>query len=557
MIGRTIPLGAVLGLLIAWGAGVWAAPELDTQERLRARVEQLQTQGGLDLDGATVAAVRLIPELYRRRGFRLAWSLHGPNVQALMRLVAASERHGLDPRDYHQRVLEGLLDRLRAQPDPQLQVDVDILLTDALVRLGYHMRFGKVDPEALDPDWNLSRDLEGRDPVDIIQAAIDSQDLDTFIDHYAPHIPIYERLKAALARYREIASKGGWPAVPSGPALKRGMHGERVAVLRRRLAAEGDLQGQPAGHTASFDETLEQAVIRFQRRHGLDADGVVGAQTLAALNVPVQARIDQIRVNLERARWVFQDITKDYVLVDIAGFRAHMVRDGQRVWSSKVQVGKPYRKTPVFKATMTYLVLNPTWTVPPTILAKDILPRVRRDPGYLQRKRIRVVDRKGRIIDPDTLDWSRYTGRNFPYLLRQDPGPENALGRIKFMFPNKHLVYLHDTPHKGLFRHSERAFSSGCIRIERPFALAELLLDDPKRWSRDNILAAIETGKTQTVLLAKPIKVLLLYWTVNADQQGRVSFRKDLYGRDRRVLEALQGGFVIRVPTGMPDWFRP
>ncbi len=557
MIGRTGPLGAALGLFITWLGGAWAAPELDTQELLRARMEQLQTQGGLRLDGATVAAVRLIPEFYRRRGFRLAWASDGPHVRALMRLVSASERHGLDPEDYHRQALEGMLARLRGHPAARLQVDLDILLTDALVRLGYHLHFGKVDPEALDPDWNLSRDLGGRDPVDLIQAAVDSQDLEAFMDHYAPHIPIYGRLQAALARYRGIASTGGWPRVPGGPVLKPGMSDARVAVLRRRLAVEGDLQGQPAGDAASFDEALERAVIRFQRRHGLDPDGVVGAHTLAALNVPVQARIDQIRVNLERARWVFQDITRDYVLVDIAGFQAEMVKDARPVWSSKVVVGKPYRRTPVFKATMTYLVLNPTWTVPPTILAQDILPRVRRDPGYLQRKHIRVVDRKGRIIDRDTLDWSRYTGRNFPYLLRQDPGPDNALGRIKFMFPNKHLVYLHDTPHKELFRRSERAFSSGCIRIERPFALAELLLDDPKRWSRERILAAIKTGKTRTVLLPKPIKVLLLYWTVDVDGQGRVSFRKDLYGRDRRVLEALRGEFVIRAPAGMPDWYRP
>jgi murein L,D-transpeptidase YcbB/YkuD len=557
MIGRTFPLGAVLGLLIAWGSGVIAEPALATQELLRGRMEQLQAAGGLQVDGSTVAAVRLIPELYQRRGFRLAWTAHGANVQALMRLIAASDQHGLDPQDYHWQALKDLQARLRERADPRLQVDLDILLTDALVRLGYHMRFGKVDPEALDPDWNLSRDLEGGDPVDIIQAAIDSEDLEAFIDRYVPHIPIYGRLKAALARYREIRSQGGWPTVPAGPALKSGMRDLRMTALRRRLAAGGYLAGDPVTDESLFDGALEQAVIRFQKGHGLDADGVVGAQTLAALNVPVEGRIDQIRVNLERARWVFQDISKDYVLVDIAGFQAHMVKDGRLVWASKVQVGKPYRKTPVFKSSMTYVVLNPTWTVPPTILAKDILPRVRRDPSYLERKRLRVVDRKGRIIDPKTLDWSRYTGRNFPYFLRQDPGPDNALGRIKFMFPNKHLVYLHDTPHQELFRRTERAFSSGCIRIEHPFALAELLLDDPRKWSREQILAAIDTHKTQTVFLPRPIKVLLLYWTVDVDEQGRVWFRKDLYGRDKKVLAALEGEFVIRAPLGMPDWYRP
>jgi murein L,D-transpeptidase YcbB/YkuD len=259
----------------------------------------------------------------------------------------------------------------------------------------------------------------------------------------------------------------------------------------------------------------------------------------------VDARIGQIEVNMERARWMFHDIhlNDDYLLVDIAAFRAHLIKDRRKVWEARVQVGQPYRKTPVFKADLTYLVFNPTWTVPPTILAKDILPRLAKDPGYLKEKRLRVLDRNGRTVDPQNIERSRLSPANFPYQLMQTPGQNNALGRVKFMFPNRHLVYLHDTPSQDLFEKSERAFSSGCIRVQNALDLAEILLNDPEKWSGEAIQRVTASNKTQTVMIPKPVPVLLLYWTAEANEDGTVSFRKDIYGRDAKILKGLRSRF--------------
>jgi murein L,D-transpeptidase YcbB/YkuD len=291
-----------------------------------------------------------------------------------------------------------------------------------------------------------------------------------------------------------------------------------------------------------YEGEIVAGVRRFQERHGLAADGAVGPATLAALNVPVEARIEQIRVNLERTRWIMGDVAEDFIVVNIAGFRLYLVRGGEPVWTTRVQVGQPYRRTPVFVATLTYLVLNPTWTVPPTILRRDILPAVRDDVGYLAARGIDVVDDSGMIVDAATVDWS---SPSFPYLLVQRPGPDNALGRVKFMFPNEHFVYLHDTPRRDLFDRESRAFSSGCIRVEHPLDLAGQLLGEG--WSQERIDAVLAAGRMQTVFLDDPIPVLLLYWTAEVDAAGRVVFHPDVYARDADVALGLAGPFRASV----------
>ncbi len=284
-----------------------------------------------------------------------------------------------------------------------------------------------------------------------------------------------------------------------------------------------------------YDATLVQALEAFQRAQYLTADGHLGAATLAALNVPVAPRIDQLRVNLERARWLLHQLHGDFVMVDIAGYDIAFYKDGKPVWRSRVQVGQPYRSTPAFKSQITYLTLNPTWTVPPTILKNDILPKVRKNPGYLAANRIRVLDGQGRELSPASVNWANPRG----IVLRQDAGPDNSLGRVVIRFPNDYAVYLHDTPHQELFANPQRANSSGCIRVERPRELAELLLDDPVRWNRAVIDSAIDTGKTQTVMLGKPVPLLLAYWTVDLRDDGRIGFRPDIYRRDAALLVAL------------------
>jgi murein L,D-transpeptidase YcbB/YkuD len=509
-----------------------------------SRVELQRSSGDLVVNGQPVASRHVLPRLYERRAHLPVWSQ--ANVEQLLAAIDRSREEGLTPKDYHRDGVFEYAELLRRGiDDSERHAEYDILATDALIRLAYNLFFGKADPRELDPDWNTLRQVQGDDPVAFLQNALSSGKVDAALEGLSPQQPYYRNLKSALAVYRGIEARGGWPLVPAGPTLKPGMRHARVEVLRQRLAATGDLTA-PASDPMLFDGALAEAVTAFQKRHRMTADGAVGPATLAALQVPVQERIDQIRVNLERARWMLHDVPQTFVVVDIAGFEAGYFRAGKLLWRSRVQVGKPYRRTPIFRSNISYLVLNPTWTVPPGIQARDILPAVKRNRGYLAAKNLRVIDRQGRTVDPARIDWSRYSGRSFPYSFRQDPGPDNALGQIKFMFPNPHFVYLHDTPSKDLFERDVRAFSSGCIRVERPLELAELLLNDPDQWSLEKIRSAVDTRKTQTVTLPAPVPVLLYYWTAQGQADGSVHFKNDVYRRDPAVLKALDGEFKFR-----------
>jgi murein L,D-transpeptidase YcbB/YkuD len=451
--------------------------------------------------------------MYERRGFQPLWS-NAASVDDLLRAIRDSEKDGLDPADFHLAAIE----RMRnARPrDPHAVVDLDFLLTDSLVRLAYQSRFGKVDPERLDPNWNYTRSLRGLDPAATLLTAIDSAQLRSFIAGLTPQQPFYQRLKEALGTYRRIGANGGWHSIGSGPTLKPGMTDTRVPALRRRLAVSADLAEGVAAGGEQYDAALVAAVKAFQDRHGLLADGVVGPTTLAALNVPVERRIDQIRATLERCRWVMNELPDRFVLVNVAGFQVYFAEHGQLKWNSRVVVGTPYTKTPVFRADMKYVVLNPTWTVPTSIVRKEILPGMRRDPNYLGKKGYKRIN--GQFV--------------------QSPGERNALGRIKLLFPNPHSVYLHDTPSKSYFNETSRTFSHGCVRVQKPVELAALVLDDPV-WTISALEAAIASGKTQMIMLKEPVPVLILYWTAAVDADGRVTFRPDIYGRDLTIIRAL------------------
>ena len=318
---------------------------------------------------------------------------------------------------------------------------------------------------------------------------------------------------------------------------------ERVVELRKRLAASGDLEADAAKGGDLFDEKLEQSVIVFQKRHGLKADGVVGPATLNALNVPLKQRIRQMELNMERMRWILGNVEQRSIVVNIANFELNVIENEKSVLSMKVVVGKPFQRTPVFTAKMTYLVINPSWNVPDSIAQKEILKKIKNDPHYLAKQNIKVLRGWGpqeKEIDPETIDWSRITANTLAYRFRQEPGPLNPLGRIKFMLPNKFDVYLHDTPSKRLFSESVRTFSHGCIRIEKPIELAEYLLRDDPGWTREKLLAAIEKGTEQTILIPHPLDVHFLYLTAWVDEEGVLQFRNDVYKRDKQLDEALR-----------------
>ncbi len=537
----------IVGIACALVLATAVQAETSTQAALEHLVGQLRVEGHLEIGASQVAAVEFIPEVYERRDYIPAW-VSDASVDAVLEAVRNSYEHGLDPEDYHWHAIKELRSRVAAGAGAEQAAELEILLTDAVVRLAYHASFGKVLPGELDPNWNFGRRLHTPDPVAELGKALGTTDVTSVIRERSNAPVIYDWLREALARYRVIEAEGGWPSIPSGPTLKLGMMSERIARLRLRLQHTGDLADKQIDDPAVFDAALKRAVIAFQNRHGLAPDGAVGPATLAALNVPVEQRIDQIRVNLERIRWVYRELPEDYVIVDIAGFHVYLVQANEFVWQARAQVGKPYRDTPVFRDSIRYLEFNPTWTVPPTILREDILPRLKRDPGYLAERNMQVLNFNRKPVDASTIDWHSVSADNFPYLLRQGPGPDNALGRVKFMFPNAHAIYIHDTPSKSLFARSERAFSSGCIRVEQPFELAELLLDDPVRWDQQGIQQVLDSRRTQRVNLKEPLPVLILYWTAEADADGRVHFRKDVYGRDEHVLEALDGEFRFVAP---------
>lgn len=538
---KSVAFSTMLLFCLSLSQAVFASAEVSTI--IRDWIDRVRAGECIEADGCPISSTIVLPALYEKYTYQPIWT-NPDAVSQLVEAIEASYRDGLEPDDYHLAGIRRLQDGLSAGGGPDTRAELDLVLTDSLVRLGYHLLIGKVDPESLDGNWNMVRTLE-LDPILELSGAIDSGEVSNLIDSFRPKASIYHDLKAALASYRDLQTAGGWPAVPDGETLKPGMTDPRVVALRQRLAVTGDMPARDAD-SAVFDDAVEAGVIQFQARHGLEADGIVGKGTLAELNVPVEARVDQLRVNLERARWVLHDLPQDFVVTDIAGFQVMYFRNGEVAWVTRAQVGKSYRKTPVFRDRIRYIEFNPTWTVPPTILKKDILPKVSKDPGYLARKNLRVIDQSGKTIAADSLDWSKYPGARFPYMLRQDPGPDNALGRVKFMFPNKHAVYLHDTPHKSGFDRTRRTFSSGCIRVEDPFAFARLLLDDKPDWDQARIDRIIESRETTRVNLTEPLTVMLLYWTAEVDDDGRVIFRQDVYDRDAGVLKSLNEGFHFR-----------
>lgn len=500
-------------------------------EQLRCHFEQL---AAAQPTGNT--ARNQLARLYASREYRPVWTRRSMVVE-LIGVIDDVERDGLLPIDYHIREIKGFLTTPPATVEQQLRYE--LLLSDAFLTIANHLRFGKVDPESLNPSWNLGDSARRMALEYRLQNAIAEHRVKSVLDEIRPRNPKYEQLKEALARYRAIVKAGGWKVIPEGGgALGKGAQGSRVSLLRARLLDSGDLAVKDAAGTTVFTSSMAEAVKRFQRRNGLEVDGVAGLATIREMNISAARRVEQIRLNLERYRWFINDIEPTYLMINIAGFSLQYIENGQYRWETRVIVGQPYRETPVFKADMRYIVFNPQWVVPPTILAKDALPAIRQDLSYLSRKKLVVIDSGGRVVNPASINWAQYSAANFPYRLQQLAGDHSALGRIKFMMPNKHLIYLHDTPTKDLFERSSRTFSSGCIRVENPFRLAELVLQDTVRWSKRRIEESIATGKTSTVTLSRRIPVFLLYLTAVAEDTG-VMFRHDIYGRDDRLLQAL------------------
>ena len=496
-----------------------------------------------------IASVSFLKRLYAHRNYRHAW-YSSKNVAALKAAITEASSHGLAIDDFHPAAL-GM--RPPEQADRRLLgFEQDIVMSDALVRLLYQLHYGKVDPAQLDANWNFERPPPPGNSVELISTALDNGEIEKLLAMVRPEGLNYGRLKAALVKYQTYEADGGWPTIGPGPALKPGDRDPRVEVIRARLSVTGEYpQSSPTtGEPDLYDDAIVEALRRFQERHGLDIDGVLGPATIQAMNVPVGARVGQIRVSLERARWIGRALEgqRDLVVVNAAGFYLLARLDGEFVWSTQVIVGTPYHKTPLFTDQIRYVEFNPTWTIPPGILHNEVLPKQQNNPGYLASKGYDLIAADGRRIDPSTVEWSSTGSRGFPYRVVQPPGPNNALGLVKFMFPNKHNVYLHDTPGRELFSKTGRAFSHGCVRVRDPMKFAEILLGDRNSMKRDQIDRIVASKSLTRVNLKAPVPVAILYWTADPIWGEEIRFYEDVYKRDDQILAALNGRFRLATP---------
>ncbi len=486
---------------------------------------------------------------YRERQYLPAWAQNGKisdQAQKLLSVLKEAYREGLNPKDYGIERLEALLSDVSRNSwtagnvAPETWAELDLLLTNAFFLYGTHVSEGRLDPAKWFYQWVPYR--RSLDLVPLLKEALDRRDVEGALRSLPPRYPAYAQLRTELAKYRQIAAQGGWEPIPEHPKLHRGSVGQAVTLLKKRLIIAGDLEPSALQEGNQFNRQVEEALQQFQQRHGLRATGAIEGETRKALNLSVEKRIRQIEWNLERWRWLPDELGPRYILVNIPDFRLFVVENQITVMSMKTVVGRVQQPTPVFMDNISYLELNPTWNLPNSIVSDEMIPKVKANPDFLTKKRIRIYRNwspTAKEIDPKTIDWAKMDPKKFPYRMIQDPGV-NPLGRIKFMFPNQFDVYLHDTTQKYLFQRSRRMYSHGCIRVEKPYELGEWVLKDDPSWTKERLIKEIKKGKRQQVNLPKPIPVYVIYLTAWFDTRGHIHFRDDIYEYDKSLEKALE-----------------
>lgn len=480
---------------------------------------------------------KLTQQFYERRQHAPAW-IEGndprPEMGELIAAIQGARQEGLDPELYNVTLLEqrrqearkGFLTKKGFNPADAGALDA--WLTHLYMKYASDLADGLSDLAHADPHWKIKP--EEFDPTSQLETALQSNTIGQSLSQLLPGSPQYHALRKSLDEFRAQAARGGWPALPAALRLKPGQRSARVGALARRLSASGDYSGPIPVGAAAYDAGLQAAVKRFQRRHGLSDDAVVGREVVAELNVPIEKRMAQVALNMERWRWLPRKLGDRHVLVNIPEYLLEIVEGDRVVLAMRVVVGRPDTPTPIFNDTMTYLVFSPYWNVPPEIAEGETLPEILKDPGFLARANMEVLDTEGTVIDPASIDLADPT----QYRFRQRPGADNSLGLVKFMFPNQYNVYLHDTPAGSLFARVSRSFSHGCVRVEQPLALAQYVLRDQPEWTQDRMQEAMNAQEERTVKLRAPIPVYLGYWTARVAQDGVLQFRKDVYGIDGR-----------------------
>ena len=470
-----------------------------------------------------------LEDFYQQRSMQPAWVNPG-QLEALATQLEQLADDGLNPANYQLQNIRQLI----AQPaTPAARPDCrDILVSQAYLQALHDLSRGRLQQSAIEPLWHSELTPPPSSSVTLSPNQLALNDLPQAFNEARPNTFQYQRLRQSYAQLRQRALPD-WPKIAGGPLLKAGMRDPRIPAIEERLISEGYLPASAANPTdTQYGPQVLAAMQEFQRRHGLQPDGIIGPGTLTELNVSAAQRRDQLRINLERWRWITPDIEAESLLVDIDGAHLSYYRDQDLIWKTRTQVGRAERQTPSLKSMLTRLTLNPTWTVPPTILKKDKLPAIRANPDFLAEHELRVLDFQGNELDPATVDWQRPGG----IMLRQDAGPNNPLGQMALRFPNPFSVYLHDTPSQALFAKSPRTFSSGCVRVEGVNRVLELLLTPAEQQQVSDMLAS---GRTVEYRLPRQVPIVMAYWTAEADENGQPLYRPDIYGHDARLVAAL------------------
>ena len=480
-----------------------------------------------------------IEKLYILQNYDLLWSdgnKYNENAEELYSILLQAENFGLNPQDYDVGIIKYFLNTIS---DPTLISKSDVTFTHAYIKFSRHLVLGKhsVSNNTLIDENYL---------IEILNDAINNHAITIAIENFQPHNINYEKLSAALKQYRAIEDINE-SIVLHKKSLSIGDQSPEIIKLKKRLHAVGDyssdsLHGDVDFNSDILDESVALAISKFQLRHGLEADGILGYKTVKELNKPIADRIHQLELNLDRSRTLPDFSNERHLVINIPDYRLYLIENDQTIYQSRVVVGKKKHKTPLLSSELTELVLNPYWHIPKSIASNEIIPRLIHDPGYLKKNNMKVlskVDNQTQLINPEAIDWTSIDLADNALRIRQEPGKSNSLGRIKFIFPNAYNVYLHDTPSRNLFAQNQRAYSHGCIRVEDPFGLAEVLLANDNTWSMDDLNHYLSRNRTKTVKLTKTIPIHITYMTAWVDDQGIVNFRPDIYKRDSQFATSL------------------
>lgn len=520
-----------------------------TTDQIRAVLERAEPGNPIQVRDIKLVKIEEIQRFYAGRVFEEAWSENGVLTELAYELrfeIKQSQFDGLQPKDYYVDLIDAFFESFEQNkkskvPNPSNELaELDLLLTDAFFKLAGHLERGKVDPSRLKSPWDISRKPTRIESVALLQQALEQGEVRRPLEQLYPNFSIYKRGREVIRSLQEKSKVDSldWKAIKVDKSIKVNDSHAAIPALRERLIFWGYLKAAEFSDSKVYDSVLYESVKAFQARNGMEPDGAIGKNTAASLNASPRNLMDKAAVNLERLRWLPDTIKEvDVVLVNIANYQLDFIQKLDTVFSSKVIVGKSYHASPIFSSPMSYIVFSPYWNIPTSIARNEIIPSVRRNPNYLSQKRMEVITSSGKPVDPGSINWS---AKNFPYLIRQRPGADNSLGLVKFMFPNKYSVYIHDTPSKSLFAREDRALSHGCIRLQNPEKFAALLLRDQPQWTESKIKEAMNRDSELIVNLKTKIPVVLVYLTFWADSRGQAHFRQDIYDRDEEVLELLK-----------------